>query len=137
MKPGEWIRACRIDELVPERGVAVLLPNRDQAALFRTHEDQLFAVSNFDPYSEANVISRGIVGTRGDVPTVASPMYKQVFDLTSGRCLTEAGPGLRCFEVVCVDGQIWVNTEAKPTASQPSASHEPTSRLADVPAAVG
>ena len=49
--------------------------------MFRTFDERLFALSNRDPYSGAYVLARGIVGTRGGLPTVASPMYKQVFDL--------------------------------------------------------
>ncbi len=48
--------------------------------------------------ADANVIARGIVGTvgtgRGHRDTVASPMYKQVFDLATGECLTEPDRGL-------------------------------------------
>ena len=44
-----------------------------------------------DPFSGAYVMARGLVGTRGDAPTVASPMYKQIFDLRTGRCLEPIG----------------------------------------------
>src|SRR5207253_1183297 len=74
-----WRDVCLLTDLSPERGAAALLDGV-QVALFRTHDDQVYAVQQLDPYSAANVMSRGIVGSRGDVPTVASPMYKQVFD---------------------------------------------------------
>jgi nitrite reductase (NADH) small subunit len=45
------------------------------------------------------VLSRGIVGTRGDTPTVASPMYKQVYDLRTGQCLDRPGVAVRTFPV--------------------------------------
>ncbi|MFJ4849267.1 MULTISPECIES: nitrite reductase (NAD(P)H) small subunit [unclassified Streptomyces] len=85
-----WTRACAYEDLVPGRGVAVLLANGEQAAVLRDRAGELFAVDNRDPFSGAHVLSRGIVGSRGDVPTLASPMYKQVFDLRDGRCLDEA-----------------------------------------------
>ena len=44
-------------------------------------DDQIFAVDNFDPFSHAFVIARGIVGDRGGVPKIASPIFKQSFDL--------------------------------------------------------
>ncbi len=50
---------------------------------------QLHAVDNVDPFSGASVLSRGIVGDAGGVPTVASPVYKQRFDLRTGRCLDD------------------------------------------------
>lgn len=80
-----WSRVCRYDDLTPERGVAALVGGQ-QIALFRLHDGTLRAVSNRDPFSGTNVIARGIVGTRQGVATVCSPMYKQTFDLTTGRC---------------------------------------------------
>lgn len=85
-----WTAVCRVDDLSPERGAAALVGG-DQVALFRTHEGDVYAVQQLDPFSGAHVMSRGIVGTRGEAPTVASPMYKQVFDLRTGECLDAAG----------------------------------------------
>jgi nitrite reductase (NADH) small subunit len=85
-----WTAVCRLDDLAPERGAAALVGGQ-QVALFRLVDDTVLAVDQLDPFSGAHVISRGIVGTRGDVPTVASPMYKQVFDLRTGRCLDGVG----------------------------------------------
>ncbi|MGW7683422.1 nitrite reductase small subunit NirD [Kribbella sp. NPDC054772] len=100
---------CRYDVLLPERGVAALLGD-GQIALFRTHDGQVFAIGNTDPFSGANVMSRGIVGSRGDVPTVASPMFKQVFDLRTGVCLDDAEVSLPVYPVRIVDGQVVVGT---------------------------
>jgi nitrite reductase (NADH) small subunit len=79
---------CEVGLLEPERGVAALVEGR-QIAVFRTFDGSLYAIDNRDPFSGAYVLSRGIVGTRGDAPTVASPMFKQVFDLRTGECLDD------------------------------------------------
>jgi nitrite reductase (NADH) small subunit len=100
---------CRYDVLLPERGVAALLGDV-QLALFRTHDGQVFAIGNQDPFSGANVMSRGIVGSRGDVPTVASPMFKQVFDLRTGVCLDDPEVSLPVYPVRIVDGQVVVGS---------------------------
>ncbi len=86
-------RVCSIHDLEIERGRAALL-GCEQIALFLLQDGRVHAVSNFDPYSGANVISRGIVGTKGDTPTVASPMHKQVFDLRTGECVDSLGKPL-------------------------------------------
>ena len=99
---------CRYDVLLPERGVAALIGDL-QIALFRTHDGEVFAVGNQDPFSGANVMSRGIVGSRGDVPTVASPMFKQVFDLRTGACLDDPAVSLPVYAVEVVAGQVTVN----------------------------
>jgi len=101
------IVVCRYDVLLPERGVAALVGGA-QLALFRTHDGSVFAVGNQDPFSGANVMSRGIVGSRGEVPTVASPMFKQVFDLRTGACLDDPSVSLPVYEVEIVDGQVMV-----------------------------
>jgi nitrite reductase (NADH) small subunit len=103
-----WVRVCALADLEVERGRAALLDDT-QVALFLTHEGRVFAVSNLDPYSNANVMSRGIVGTRQDAPTVASPMYKQVFDLRTGVCLDTQGKEpktLRVWPVAVRDGDV-------------------------------
>ncbi|HAQ59988.1 MAG TPA: nitrite reductase (NAD(P)H) small subunit [Microbacterium sp.] len=94
----QWQRICRVDALEPERGRAALV-GTTQVALFLLHDGEIYAVSNRDPYSGAHVMSRGIVGTRGGVPTVASPMYKHVFDLRTGTCLDTQGKDERVLDV--------------------------------------
>ena len=98
---------CPLARLPVERGVAALLDGV-QVALFRSADDRLHAVSNHDPFSGAMVISRGIVGSRGDRPTVASPVYKQVFDLETGECLSEPGTRLPVYAVRVEDGVVQV-----------------------------
>ncbi|NIK62213.1 nitrite reductase small subunit NirD [Kribbella shirazensis] len=103
------VGVCALEALLPERGVAALFGDT-QIALFRTHDGQVFAIGNQDPYSGANVMSRGIVGSRGDVPTVASPMFKQVFDLRTGVCLDDPDVSLPVYPVSVVDGQVVVGS---------------------------
>ena len=110
-----WVRVCALDDLEVERGRAALL-GEDQIALFLTHGGRVFAVSNLDPYSGAHVMSRGIVGTRQDAPTVASPMYKQVFDLRTGLCLDTQGKepkALAIWPVAVSEGDVHVKRDGR------------------------
>ena len=93
-----WVTVCHYDQLVPERGVAALVDG-EQVALFRTFDGMLHAIGNRDPFSGAFVLSRGIVGSAGDAPTVASPVFKQVFDLRTGRCLSDSAVTVPVHEV--------------------------------------
>ena len=102
------VTVCSYDALLPERGVAALIGER-QIALFRTHDGTVYALDNHDPVSGANVMSRGIVGSRGDVPTVASPMFKQVYDLRSGQGLDDPDVVIPTYAVQVVDGQVLVS----------------------------
>lgn len=108
--PPGWVRVCELADLEIERGRAALLGGTQIALFLLRGPDgtggRVHAVSNLDPYSRAHVISRGIVGTRQDIPTVASPMYKQVFDLRTGACLDTQGKEPMSLHVwpVSVDG---------------------------------
>ncbi len=102
------LRVCRLEDLEVERGRAALVGD-EQVALFLLGDGSVHAVSNLDPYSGANVISRGIVGTRGAAATVASPLHKQIFDLRTGECLDTQGrapASLRLWRVVVADGVV-------------------------------
>ena len=102
-----WMPVCKLADLQPERGVAALI-DRTQVAIFRTRDGELYAIGNRDPFSGAYVLSRGIVGSRGDVPTVASPMHKQVFDLRTGRCLDDAEVAVPTYPVRVAGGVVEV-----------------------------
>ncbi|WP_055586524.1 nitrite reductase small subunit NirD [Peterkaempfera griseoplana] len=86
---GAWVPVCDLSHLTPGRGVAVLLPDGSQAAVFRDRHDRVYAIANRDPFTGAQVLSRGLLGTVGDRPYVASPLLKQRFDLTGGECLDD------------------------------------------------
>ena len=105
-----WITVCRYDDLQPERGVAALIGG-EQVAVFRMFDGSLFAIGNQDPFTGAFVLSRGIVGSRGDIPTVASPLHKQVFDLRTGACLDDRESCVPVFAVRVRDRQVEVGTE--------------------------
>jgi nitrite reductase (NADH) small subunit len=93
-----WLRLCPVADLEVERGRAALV-GEEQVALFLLADGDIRAVDNHDPYSGANVLSRGIVGSRGGRPTLASPMYKQIFDLRSGTCVETRGKAVQRLRV--------------------------------------
>ena len=105
-----WTAVCRLADLAPERGAAALVDG-EQVALFRLVDGTVLAVQQHDPFSGAHVMSRGIVGSRGDAPTVTSPMYKQVFDLRTGRCLDAVGRSRRtCERGRCGSTATWCSS---------------------------
>jgi nitrite reductase (NADH) small subunit len=104
-----WTQACRLDYLIPGRGVAVLLRSGRQAALFLLDDGMLYAVGNIDPIGRAAVMSRGIVGDRGGIPVVASPLLKQAFSLIDGRCLDDDSAALPVYAVRVDDGIVSVS----------------------------
>jgi nitrite reductase (NADH) small subunit len=102
-----WTEICALERLTPDRGVAALVDGQ-QVAVFLLAAGRLCAVDNVDPCSGAAVLSRGIVGDANGVATVASPLYKQRFDLTTGRCLDADVPALTVHEARVGDGIVLV-----------------------------
>jgi len=72
----------------------------------------VFAIDNYDPFSQAYVLSRGIVGDRQGIPKVASPIYKHNFNLITGECLDDDRIRVRTFPVKVVEGQVQVGLQA-------------------------
>jgi nitrite reductase (NADH) small subunit len=106
---GQWTAACPLSRLEPLRGVAVLLPDGAQVALFRLADDSIRAVGNIDPIGRAAVLSRGIVGDRGGFPVVQSPLKKQAFSLLDGRCLDAPGVSIPVYDTrIAIDGTVFV-----------------------------
>ncbi|MDO0932954.1 nitrite reductase small subunit NirD [Streptomyces sp. DG2A-72] len=94
-----WFTVCDLNVLLPGRGVAALLPDGRQAALFRDRAGNLYAVDNRDPFGGAAVLSRGLTGSHQGRPFVASPLLKQRFDLTTGQCLDDDSVRITAYEV--------------------------------------
>jgi nitrite reductase (NADH) small subunit len=105
-----WVEVCPLDRLTPNRGVAALVGGR-ALALFLLADGSLHAIDNIDPISGASVLSRGIVGDADGSPTVASPMYKQRFDLRSGRCLDRDHTTVATHDVRERDGNVEVRLQ--------------------------
>jgi nitrite reductase (NADH) small subunit len=85
----QWTAVCTLDDIVPNSGVCALIGGQ-QVAVFRTDDDRVYALANHDPFSNANVLSRGIVGDIKGELVVASPVYKQHFSLATGQCIEDA-----------------------------------------------
>ncbi|PFG37143.1 assimilatory nitrite reductase (NAD(P)H) small subunit [Flavimobilis soli] len=113
-----WTPVCALADLAVERGAAALVDG-EQVALFRLLDDTVHAVQQHEPHTQAMVMSRGIVGTRGGRPVVTSPLYKQVFDLLTGECLDttkgERTP-LVTWPVEVRDGVVHVGSSGAPGA---------------------
>ncbi|NKI18994.1 nitrite reductase small subunit NirD [Spongiibacter sp. KMU-166] len=101
-----WTTVCSLDDILPNAGVAALV-NDTQIALFRV-DDKVYALANKDPFSNANVLSRGIVGNLQDTLVVASPIYKQHFSLEAGTCLEDDTVSVPCYAARTEGGLVQV-----------------------------
>jgi nitrite reductase (NADH) small subunit len=127
-----WHKVCKIDDILPFSGVCAKVEGH-QVAIFRVAGDQLFAISNFDPFTCANVLSRGIVGNKGEVWMVASPLLKHRFNLRTGECLDDPQVrvptypvrvvGREVFVAVVADESLAANSPLVVRGAEPTAQH--------------
>ncbi|MAS25104.1 MAG: nitrite reductase small subunit [Oceanospirillaceae bacterium] len=102
----DWTTVCQLTDIDPDTGVCALV-NGEQVAVFRWgNSETLYAINNFDPFGKANVLSRGIVGSIGERPVVASPLYKQHFDLSTGECLEDDSVAVKRYQVKVEGGTV-------------------------------
>ena len=114
---------CNLNDIIPETGVCALVDGK-QIAIFRTKHNHLFALDNYDPFSQANVLSRGLIGgttltNDGGIDEavlyVASPIYKQRFNLATGHCLDDKSVTLATYQVALEDSKVVVNANTHQT----------------------
>ncbi len=106
---GQWVDVCRIERLSPNRGVCALVGG-EQVAIFRIGGDgSVLAISNYDPFSRAFVLSRGIVGNKGEALKVASPVYKHTFDLRTGQCFEHPDVRVPTYGARLVGGMVQIH----------------------------
>ena len=102
-----WTDICAVDDILPSTGVCALVDQR-HVAVFRLGADRFFAIDNVDPKSGASVLSRGLLGSVGDRVVVASPLYKNHFDLQTGECLEAPEQSVRAHGVRVDGGRVSV-----------------------------
>ncbi|MFT3926031.1 MAG: nitrite reductase small subunit NirD [Myxococcales bacterium] len=109
----EWTRVCALTDILPNTGVCVLLAG-EQVAVFRVGGGETcFAIGNFDPFSRANVLSRGLVGDRNGRIKVASPIFKQNFCLKTGECLDDDTVSVPAYDLRVVANGIEIRKAAQ------------------------
>jgi nitrite reductase (NADH) small subunit len=106
--PETWTAICTLRDIVPNTGVCALVDGQ-QVAVFRIGRgEEVFAIDNFEPNSQASVLSRGLVGSLGERVVVASPIYKHHFDLRTGECLEAPEHSVAAYAARVYDGKVWV-----------------------------
>ena len=100
----DWVPVCRIEAIPPMAGVCARVRGVP-VAVFRVG-DRVYALANRDPFTGASVLSRGIVGDRGGVLKVSSPLHKQSFSLETGVCLDDPTVTVPVYRCRVVDGVV-------------------------------
>jgi nitrite reductase (NADH) large subunit len=101
----KWINVCSLDDILPNTGVAALIDGH-QVAIYRLSDDSVFALDNHCPASNANVLSRGLIGDLAGELVVASPIYKHHYRLKDGVCLEDKAFNVTAHPVQVVEGVV-------------------------------
>jgi len=102
----QWIDVCCLDDLQLDSGVCALVEGEQVAIFYMSRESAVYAIHNYDPIGKANVLSRGLVGDINGEPVVASPLFKQHFNLKTGTCLEDEQESVKAYAVQLVDGRV-------------------------------
>jgi len=93
-----WINVCHVDDLQPDSGVCALIGGQQVALFYDPREPTVYAIGNYDPFGQVNVLSRGLMGDIKGVPMVSSPLYKQHFNLLTGQCLDDETISVKAYQ---------------------------------------
>jgi nitrite reductase (NADH) small subunit len=104
-----FIEVCALNDISLDTGVCALV-NDQQVAIFRPASSQkVFAINNYDPIGKASVLSRGLISDVKGKLTVASPLYKQHFCLTSGECLEDDTMQVPTYPTKIINDRVWIS----------------------------
>ena len=104
-----WLNVCSVDDLQPDSGVCALVEGRQVAIFYMPKDNVVYAIDNYDPFGCANVLSRGIIGDINGQPVVASPLYKQHFNLQTGGCLEDETVTIPAYGIRIENGKVQVS----------------------------
>ena len=99
-------KICQISDIIPGTGVCALV-NGEQVAVFRpTDVEEVFAISNTDPFYQSNVLSRGLICEHKGELWVASPLKKQRFNLATGKCMEDERFSVKSYQARVTKGEV-------------------------------
>jgi nitrite reductase (NADH) small subunit len=94
-----WVTVCDTGDLKPNAGVCALVEGRQIAIFYLEAEHRVYGIDNYDPIGKANVLARGVVGDIKGQVVVASPLFKQHYNLETGQCLEKESVKVATFPI--------------------------------------
>ena len=98
----DWIEIGTIDA-IPRRGSRCVNTPAGKIAVFRTQEDQVFAIENRCPHKNGP-LSEGIVHGA----SVTCPLHNWVFDLATGKAQGADEGSVKTFPIDIIEGRLFI-----------------------------
>jgi nitrite reductase (NADH) small subunit len=108
----DWIEIGTIDA-IPRRGSRCVNTASGRIAVFRTQDDQIFAIENRCPHKQGP-LSEGIVHGA----SVTCPLHNWVFDLATGQAQGADEGQVRTYPIDIVEGRIFMAAEIMTVAAE-------------------
>jgi nitrite reductase (NADH) small subunit len=116
VKNPQWITACRAEDVAENGGVCVKLGDQQIAVFYFTRRNEWYATQNECPHKKQMALSRGMIGTRNNVPKIACPFHKKTFSLLTGECLSGDECSIKTYPVKVEDGMVYIGIDDPPGA---------------------
>lgn len=105
----QWVDVCSTNDLQHDSGICALVEAKQVAIFYMPKDNALYAINNYDPFSHAQVLSRGLIGDIEGNVMVSSPIYKQHFNLATGQCLEEESVYVDTYQIRVINGRVEVS----------------------------
>ena len=108
----DWLQIGHLND-IPPRGARCVTTPQGKIGIFRTADDQVFAIENRCPHKHGP-LSEGIVHGA----SVTCPLHNWVFDLATGQALGADEGQVRTYPIDLVDGRIFMAFTADLVAAE-------------------
>ena len=98
----DWITIGHVED-IPRRGARCVNTPIGKIAVFRTQEDQIFAIENRCPHKGGPLVEGIVHGG-----SVTCPLHNWVFDLETGSALGADEGQVKTFPIDVIDGRIFM-----------------------------
>jgi len=107
-EPGSWVRVAAVVDVPRDGGTVVRHGDLQIAVVNFASRGEWYATQNLCPHRREMVLARGIVGDRSGTPTIACPLHKNTFALTTGAGLSDPALSVETFPVEVRGDAVWV-----------------------------
>jgi nitrite reductase (NADH) small subunit len=103
-----WFNAGKTSDFSSDGGNCIKYKNKQIAVIQFNRRNEWYACQNLCPHKMEMVLSRGMIGSMGDIPKIACPLHKKTFSLHDGSNLNGEEYAIATYPVKIVDDEVFV-----------------------------